>query len=101
MNPGLSRKDVTATIIEMSKLISKNLSAKRTLKSGQPLKKQARAIVQKLKNLKEIPHEAPYTRKTYNKYVIAGYEDLVKRGILDPDFDEVDVSIKKSQENAS
>ena len=94
MNPGLSRKDIITTIIEMSKLISKNLSAKRTLESDQPLKKYSRAIVQKLKTLKEIPHDAPYTRKTYHKYVIAGYDDLVKRGIIDPEVDEGGIVIK-------
>jgi ubiquinone/menaquinone biosynthesis C-methylase UbiE len=93
MNPGLPRKDVITTIVEISKDISKNLSLNRTLKCDQPLKKHMRNVVQKLKNMKEIPQKAPLTQKTYNKYVIAGYDDLVKRGIINPKLDEGGIAI--------
>jgi SAM-dependent methyltransferase len=98
MNPGISRSDTITTILEMSKTISKNLSKKRTLKSDQPLKKYYRDIVQKLKILKEIPQEAPYTRKTYHKYVIPVYDDLIRSGVLDFEIDESGNALKKKYE---
>lgn len=77
-------RDRTASIIKMSKSISKTLSSSRNLASDQPLKKHSKEIVKTLKELGEVPDDAPYTRKTYNTYVVGSYDTLVERGILDP-----------------
>jgi len=89
----MNKEDSPEDIIKISMQISKQLSKKRTLESDQPLKKYSRAIVKKLKDLGEIPVTAGYTRKTYHEHVLANYDELVSRGILDPKMDEGGVSI--------
>lgn len=88
----MNKDDSSKEIVHFSKKISKKLSKSRTLESDQPLKKYSRAIVEKLKELGDIPVSAGYTRKTYHDYVLPNYDSLVERGILDPDVDEGGIS---------
>jgi hypothetical protein len=88
------------SIIKMSKLISNELSRNRTLLCAQPLKKYACGIITKMKRMGLIPKKEPFTRPTYHRYVIQNYDDLVRRGILDPNIDEGGISaetIKKKK----
>lgn len=81
-------------IVKISRTISKKLSNSRTLESEQPLKKYSRNIVKTLKEMGEIPKDAPYTRKTYHEYVIANYDKYVNMGVLDPNKDEGGILVK-------